>query len=132
MIKTIKKLIAFSAAAIIMFTVHVSALATGESYIRGDANNDGKVTVADVTAIQKKLMSVSVSNFNEKAADVDGNRLKLADAVKWTDELRRTVKKRYVISYPAFDREDLHFTVNAAKSGIKEFKDCANNRTSNH
>jgi hypothetical protein len=106
MIKTIKKLIAFSAAAIIMFTVHVSALATGESYIRGDANHDGKVTVADVTAIQKKLMSVSVSNFNEKAADVDGNGLKLADAVKIQRYLVGYDNNSYRIGETVYDNYD--------------------------
>ena len=63
------------------------------------------------------LITCSLDLCNRYIADEI--RKRLADAVKWTDELRMTVEKRYVISYPAFDRDDLHFTVNAAKSGIK-------------
>ena len=64
------------------------------------------------------LITCSLDLCNRYIADEI--RKRLADAVKWTDELRKTVEKRYVVSYPAFDREDLHFTVNAARSGIKE------------
>ena len=39
----------------------------------GDADNDGKVTIVDATAIQRRLASLPVSSFNEKAADTDGD-----------------------------------------------------------
>ena len=42
--------------------------------ILGDADGDGKVTVLDATAIQKKLASMDVASFNETAADVDGDK----------------------------------------------------------
>lgn len=46
----------------------------GQDYTRlldGDADGDGKVTILDVTCIQKKLASMEVPSFNEKAADAD-------------------------------------------------------------
>lgn len=39
----------------------------------GDADNDGVVTIRDVSWIQRHLSGVSLSVFNEKAADVDGD-----------------------------------------------------------
>ena len=43
------------------------------SYILGDADGDGKVSVLDATVIQKRLATVPVPDtFNEKAACVDG------------------------------------------------------------
>lgn len=54
---------------------------TAESgYKRGDADGDGTVTIRDVTEIQRKLSSISTPNFNEKAADIDGNNLDIDDA----------------------------------------------------
>lgn len=44
-------------------------------------------------------------------------REKLRNSVKWMKELREAVSEKYCIEYPAFDREPLHFTVNAEKSG---------------
>lgn len=42
--------------------------------ILGDVDGDGKVTILDATAIQKKLASIPVSKFNEVAADVDNDK----------------------------------------------------------
>ena len=42
--------------------------------ILGDADLDNKVTVLDATAIQKKLASIEVTSFSEKAADVDADK----------------------------------------------------------
>lgn len=43
------------------------------SFIRGDADADGTVSVIDATTIQKAKASVQVDAFDEKAADVDGD-----------------------------------------------------------
>ena len=51
-------------------------------YLRGDADNDSKVTIIDATVIQKKLASIKVRSFNEKAADIDGKGLDITDATK--------------------------------------------------
>ena len=50
--------------------------------INGDADCDGKVTVPDVTAIQRKLADLANPSFDERAADVDGNGLDITDATK--------------------------------------------------
>lgn len=49
-------------------------------YLRGDANNDGYVTIVDVTEIQRMLAQFPTANFNEQAADIDGNGLDITDA----------------------------------------------------
>jgi hypothetical protein len=41
--------------------------------ILGDANGDGRVTVADYTAIAHYIMADAPANFNEKAADANGD-----------------------------------------------------------
>ena len=57
--------------------IQVSA---ADSYVRGDADADGDVTILDATAIQRKLAELSISSFNEKAADVDGDGVNILDA----------------------------------------------------
>ncbi|MBR1655385.1 MAG: hypothetical protein IJ698_03055 [Prevotella sp.] len=48
--------------------------------ILGDANGDGKVTVADYTAIAHYILGKTPANFNEKAADVNGDgKINVAD-----------------------------------------------------
>lgn len=54
--------------------------AAESGYIRGDADGDGKVTIRDVTEIQRKLVNIPTPKFNEKAADVDSNGLDITDA----------------------------------------------------
>ena len=44
-----------------------------DEIILGDADGDGSVTILDATVIQKKIASIEVAAFNEKAADVDGD-----------------------------------------------------------
>ena len=39
----------------------------------GDANGDGIISVADVTAIQRFISEISVENFNEALADVNND-----------------------------------------------------------
>ena len=49
-------------------------------YIIGDADGDGHITIADVTAIQMRLARIEMPFFNEKAADIDGDGLNISDA----------------------------------------------------
>ncbi len=52
----------------------VSAVNTDTRYIRGDADGNGRVTVSDVTLIQRCLADlVKLSQADIKAADVNGN-----------------------------------------------------------
>ena len=60
--------------------IPVSALSDNVSYIYGDSDEDGDITVADVTVIQYVLANTDVKRFNSKAADVDGIGLSVADA----------------------------------------------------
>ncbi len=54
-------------------------VSAAESYIRGDADGDGEVTIMDATVIQRTLADLAVSAFNEKAADIDGDGLNIID-----------------------------------------------------
>ena len=60
--------------------------------ILGDVDGDKKVTILDVTAIQKKLASISADSFNEKAADADEDgKLSIIDATsiqKWLASIK--------------------------------------------
>lgn len=44
-----------------------------ESYMVGDTDSDGVVTVRDATAIQKKIADIPVSNYSELSGDADLN-----------------------------------------------------------
>ena len=44
-----------------------------ETFILGDADGDGTVTISDVTAIQRALSEMEVTGYNSQAADVDGD-----------------------------------------------------------
>ena len=61
------------------------------SYICGDADGDGTVTILDATVIQRKLAELPVSSFSGNAADVDGDGLNILDA---------TMIQRYLASLP--------------------------------
>lgn len=56
-----------------LFLLVLCPLAGALSFIRGDADTDGKVSVLDATAIQKVRASIPVSSYDEIAADVDGD-----------------------------------------------------------
>ena len=60
---------------ILAFTVN-----TQDSYVIGDANGDGKITIEDATAVQKAIAEVPLDFFDIKAADADGNGLTIEDA----------------------------------------------------
>lgn len=46
---------------------------TGTQYIIGDVDNSGVVDISDATYIQKKLVNMKVTNYNEVNADVDNS-----------------------------------------------------------
>ena len=49
-------------------------------YVIGDANSDGTVSIMDATAIQQKLAYLSITTFDEQAADVNNDGLNIIDA----------------------------------------------------
>lgn len=49
-------------------------------YMLGDADMDGIITIMDATAIQRVLVKITVSVFDEKAANVTGDGLNIVDA----------------------------------------------------
>ncbi|MGN0452598.1 MAG: alpha-amylase family glycosyl hydrolase [Ruminococcus sp.] len=63
----------------------------GDGYLVGDADSSGSINVKDATAIQKKLASIDVENFNLDAADCDGKAgVDVRDATaiqKWAAQL---------------------------------------------
>ena len=61
------------------FVTSTGFFAAETGFKRGDANNDGFVSISDATTIQRKLAEFS-TDINLKAADVDGNGLDIADA----------------------------------------------------
>ena len=52
------------------------------SYVRGDADGDGTVTIMDATVIQRRLAEIPTPSFDERAADVDGDGLNITDATQ--------------------------------------------------
>ena len=57
-------------------------VSAASSYLRGDADGDGVVTIRDATTIQRRLVEIPTPSFDERAADVDGNGLDITDATK--------------------------------------------------
>ena len=58
------------------------------SFIYGDADCDGEITIIDATVIQRVFAGYVCRSFNEKAADVDRNGLDINDA---------TLIRRYLV-----------------------------------
>jgi len=61
-----------------------------DSYLRGDADGDGAVTIIDATAIQRMLADLPQEVFLSSAADVDGCGLTVVDA---------TYIQRYLVGF---------------------------------
>lgn len=72
--------IAFAVICLLVAVGTIPPVSAAESYVRGDADGDGEVTIMDATAIQRKLVDIPIPSFNEKAADVDGDGLNITDA----------------------------------------------------
>jgi arginine/lysine/ornithine decarboxylase len=62
------------------------------------------------------LTMCSLDLCNEFLSNSIGKRLEKAE--KLMNRLRERIGTRYCTDYPSFDREPLHFTINAAQSGI--------------
>lgn len=69
--------------ALICLMIAVSMIlpvSAASSYLRGDADGDGVVTIRDATTIQRRLVEIPTPSFDERAADVDGDGLNITDA----------------------------------------------------
>ena len=55
-------------------------VSAASSYLRGDADGDGEVTIMDATVIQRTLAEIPTPYIDKKAADVDGDGLNITDA----------------------------------------------------
>ena len=81
--KTVYTILAvLTAFLIVLGSGTVLSNAAANSYIRGDADGDGTVTIIDATVIQRRLCDIEVKSFNESAADVDGNGLDITDVTR--------------------------------------------------
>lgn len=74
------------------------------SYIRGDSDGDGIITVMDATAIQRVIVNLPVPFFDEKAADVDGDGLNISDAT-WIQRYLAKFENIYHIDERVFVEE---------------------------
>ncbi|MCR5043867.1 MAG: hypothetical protein K6A93_07035 [Bacteroidaceae bacterium] len=62
--------------------INFNIVVSGLDVVLGDANNDGKLTIADYTAIAHYILGKVPENFNEKAADVNGDgQINMADYI---------------------------------------------------
>lgn len=66
------------------------------TYVLGDADEDGVVTVLDATAIQRTLAALSTIAFSERAADIDQNQLNILDAT-WIQRFLADIETPYEI-----------------------------------
>ena len=57
-------------------------VSAASSFLRGDADGDGEVTIMDATLIQRRLAEIPTPSFDERAADVDGDGLNITDATQ--------------------------------------------------
>ena len=75
-----------------------------ESYIRGDANGDGVVSIGDVTAIQRHLAELEHLNSDRlKAADVTGEGLDISDIQMYLAEYENTYKIGETVIYDEYE-----------------------------
>ncbi|MBQ6152380.1 MAG: dockerin type I repeat-containing protein [Ruminococcus sp.] len=103
-----KKLVLIVLALICLLTAvgMVIPVSAASSYIRGDADGDGHVTIMDVTCIQKKLAEIPTPSFDERAADVDGDGLNITDATqiqRYLAEYENTFKIGETVIYDEYE-----------------------------
>lgn len=67
---------------LIVITILSVSAAAQSGYYRGDADSDGDVTILDATIIQRWLVGIPVSSFDEQAADVDSDGVSIIDVTK--------------------------------------------------
>lgn len=90
----------FIAAACVAMTIALllplfAVSAQESSYLRGDADGDGKITISDVTKIQRILADLEPDTGGDVAmrADLDGSGLGISDATqiqRWLAEYENT------------------------------------------
>ena len=82
--KTVFLSILISIIATITMMSLLPAASAATSYVRGDANGDGKVDIADATIIQMVVAQMIPDSDGAiaKRGDVDGNGLDVADVTK--------------------------------------------------
>ncbi len=79
------------AAALLAGTLLLQTNASADSYITGDADGDGVVSVLDVTCVQRMLARLESADADKVLrSDTDGNGLDIADA---------TAIQRYLAEY---------------------------------
>lgn len=73
--KCIKKIITVFLTLLCLFTLSAMWMpsASADSYILGDADGSGDVTILDATTIQRKLADMTVDKYIEIAANIDGD-----------------------------------------------------------
>ena len=79
-------------------------VSAASSYLRGDADGDGVVTIRDATTIQRRLVEIPTPSFDERAADVDGNGLDITDTTKiqqYLAELENIYNINKLVTVPA-------------------------------
>jgi len=77
--KRINRLLLLLPAMLIAGAVQAQA---DDSVLKGDANGDGQVTIADVVAVENVLHGSTPAGFNAAAADVNGDgQITIADVV---------------------------------------------------
>ena len=84
-----------------------------KTYLLGDADGDGEVTIIDATNIQKKLANLPLScRFNETAADTDGDdKVTIIDATyiqRWLADFENNfrINERFIAPDPTTPRLD--------------------------
>ena len=68
--------------AVLIAVVPLFSAAAESSYILGDADADGTVSIFDATAIQRVLAQFVVQPFDRRAADITGDGLDIFDATR--------------------------------------------------
>ena len=77
----VKRIAVILCALLLTVVTALSANASqGKSYICGDADCDGDVSILDVTVIQRYMAEIQVPFFDETAADVNSDGLDISDA----------------------------------------------------
>lgn len=71
--------------------------AAARSFIRGDADCDGTVSVIDATAIQKVRASIEVKSFDPLAADVDGDTIVSVIDATYIQKSLAHIENKYAI-----------------------------------
>ncbi len=76
-----KKIIISAFLAVFMVASTLLPVSAAGSYIRGDADGDGVVTINDVTAIQRHIAGLEYLTYNQsKAANINNGALDISDA----------------------------------------------------